>query len=402
MGSLDRLPIDILELIAEKLADHADLLRFGDVSRKFRSIVVDNLHLLPSKLPLCLCVLPSKPPPLPLLMQCRDNEWEVTNFFSLSTGRNHGEFFMPEIRNKWPAGSSHGRVQIPLPSLDAFEHPEGGFTDAEHDDFGFVEKAVISSDPSKKRGNLDDDDGDDHILVMAIISLSHVLSFCRIGDDKWTNVEDSPLHLTDVVYYKGQIYAVNYEGIVVVYDFSGDKKMKQIANSPDFLCPAQRYLVESTCGDLLQVVRVYDYEGTYKQTSEFLVYKLEAVDELIEPEEYPVYYTIGFRKPERGKFKFKWVKMESLGDQALFLGQNYSLCVQALNYQGCKPNCVYFTEHGLAQRNIPRGLVEEEDMDTECFCDMGIYDFGDKKFQRFNKLDDKYQVPPTWVSPNPW
>ncbi|ONK66411.1 uncharacterized protein A4U43_C06F7600 [Asparagus officinalis] len=317
MSSLDRLPIDILELIAEKLADHAGLLRFGDISRKFRSIVVDNLHLLPSKLPLCLCVLPSKPPPLPLLMQCRDNEWEMTNFFSLSTGRNHGEFFVPEIRNKWPAGSSHGwlcivnthgrdiqllnpltRVQIPLPSLDAFEHPKGGFADGDHDDFGFVEKAVISSDPSKKRGNLDDDDGDDRILVMAIISLSHVLSFCMIGDDKWTNVEDSPLHLTDVVYYKGQIYAVNYEGIVVVYDFSGDKKMKQIANSPDFLCPAQRYLVESTCGDLLQVVWVYDFEGTCKQTSEFLVYKLEAVDELIEPEEYPVYYTIGFRKPE--------------------------------------------------------------------------------------------------------
>ncbi|ONK66379.1 uncharacterized protein A4U43_C06F7220 [Asparagus officinalis] len=142
-------------------------------------------------------------------MQCHDNDWENINFIFVSDERNCGEFLVPEMRNKWIVGSRHGwlftvdtrgrdihllnpltRAQIPLPSLNTFQHPKGGFRSGEFNDFGFVEEAVISSDPSNKRRKLDNDD-DDCILAMAIISNFHVLSFCRVGDGKWTNVEDS-------------------------------------------------------------------------------------------------------------------------------------------------------------------------------------------------------------------
>ncbi|XP_020270853.1 putative F-box protein At5g55150 [Asparagus officinalis] len=276
MGSLDGLPIDILRLIVEKIVGHADVIRFGAVSRKFRSFVMDNIHSLPSKLPLCLCVLPSKPPPLPMLMQCNDNEWENINFFSISDGKRHGEFVVPEIRNKWPVGSRYGwlftvdtqgrsiqllnpltRAQIPLPSLDAFEHPTSWVNYDEHTDFRFVLKGVISSDPSNKRRNLNGDE--DCILVIAIITMFEVLSFCRVGDDKWTNVEGSPLYIKDVIWYKGEVYAVDEYGVAVVYDFAGDKTIKQIAYSPDDLLDCERYLVVLTNGDLLQVVREREY-----------------------------------------------------------------------------------------------------------------------------------------------
>ncbi|XP_020249662.1 putative F-box protein At1g65770 [Asparagus officinalis] len=429
MGSFNGLTIDLLKLIAEKIANHADVLRFGAACREFRSIIMNNLQLLPPKLPLCLCALPSKPPPLPLLMQFRDNEWENINFFSLSDGRNHGEFLVPEIGNKWVVGSSHGwlftvdtrgrdihllnpltRAQIPLPSLDAFVHPRGGFTDSEYNDFGFVEKAILSSDPSNKRRN--SVDGDDCVIAMAIISNPCVLSFCKVGDDKWTNVEGSLTQLQDVIYYKGQIYAVNYEGIAVVYDFAGDKKMKQIANAPDMLID-DRYLVESIHGELLLVVRMLDYgddeddghdndeeDKVVYETTDFLVYKLESVDEPINPE--GVHFMTVNGIAERGNFQFKWVEIESLGDQALFLGQNYSLCVPAVEYQGCKPNCIYFTDHGLGNRNIARGNLNDEEISKESICDMGIYDFGDESFQRFSQLNVKYHAPPIWISPNPW
>ncbi|ONK66526.1 uncharacterized protein A4U43_C06F9110 [Asparagus officinalis] len=421
MASLDGLSIDLLQLILEKIDNHRDSLQFGSVCRQFRSIIYDNLHLLPPKLPFCLCAHPSKPPPLPLLMQCLDDETENISFFSISDGRNHGEFIVPEIRNKWIVGSSYGwlftvdihgrdiqllnpltRAQVNLPSLDAFQHPDGGFTSGEFNDFGFVEKAVILSDPSNKGRNLEGND--DCILAVAIISNLRVLSFCRIGDDKWTNAEGSLTHLQDVIYYEGQIYGINYMGIAVVYDIAGDKKMKQIANAPDQLFVVDRYLVESTNGDLLQVVREIDYryDGDVGKTSEFYIYKLESVDEPIVPAEDNFYLTVNERVPIRYKFNFKWVDMESLGDQALFLGQNYSLCVRAAEHEGCKPNCIYFTEHGSGHRCIARGNCKSEDIDKYSICDMGTYDLGDESFQDFSQVNAKRLVPPIWISPNPW
>ncbi|ONK55451.1 uncharacterized protein A4U43_UnF3190 [Asparagus officinalis] len=164
------------------------------------------------------------------------------------------------------------------------------------------------------------DNEDDCTLVMALISNFSVLSFCRVGDDKWTNVEHCLNHLQDVIRYNGQIYAVDYEGITVIYDFTGDKKMRQIANAPKARGDEHRYLVESTQGDLLQVVRLFDYgrEGICR-SNDFKVYKLEAVDEPVEPVEGRPYYRIlNKRVIIRDKFKFKWVEMESLGDQAMF------------------------------------------------------------------------------------
>ncbi|XP_020270817.1 putative F-box protein At1g65770 [Asparagus officinalis] len=406
MGSFEVLPVDILQLIAEKIAHHVDVLRFAAVCRIFRSIIHDNLHLLPPKLPLRLCVLPNKPPPLPLLMHCHDNEWENVSFFSISDGTNYGDFLLPEMRNKYLAGSGHGwlftvdiqgrgiqlldpltRAQIPLPSLDAFQHPKGGFESHEFNDFGFIDKAIILSNPSSKRRNLDDDDG--RMLAMSIISNLRVLSFCRVGDDEWTNVEDSLIHIQDVIRYKGQVYAIDYQGLAVVCDFA------QIANSPYYVVNSHRYLVESTYGDLLQVVREInnrgdddDYEDDEgnSTTYKFLVYKLEAVEKPVKPKEDPAYcMTVKKRVPMRHKFNFKWVKVKSLGDQALFLGKNNSLCVRASEYQGCKPNCIYFTEQEMyGHTSIARGFLEDVEVDS--ICDMGIYDFEEESFQDFSEL----------------
>ncbi|ONK65302.1 uncharacterized protein A4U43_C07F35730 [Asparagus officinalis] len=405
MASFDRLTADLLKLITEKIADHADILRFSAVCKESRSVIMNNLHLLPPKLPLCRCCLSTKPRPLPLLMQCRDNEWENINFFSVLDGRNHGDFLVPEIGNKWVVGSCHGwlfvvdtqgrgiellnpltRAQIPLPSLDAFEHPKGGFTYGEFNDFGFVEKAIISSDPSSKRRNLGDND--DHIIATAIISNFGVLSFCRVGEDKWTNVEDSLMHIQDVIYYQRQIYAVNDLGVAVVCDFAGEQKMKQIASAPPMLT-GERYLVESIHGDLLLVARFYDLrydeddeddgdegdedegddddeddgdddewdadDGVMYRTTAFLVYKLEPLDEPVEPE---------------GVF---FITLNGIAER----------------------------DHGLGHRNIARGKVADGLIDEDSICDMGIYDFEYERFQRFKKLNVRYQVPPIWISPNP-
>ncbi|VVA27246.1 PREDICTED: F-box [Prunus dulcis] len=36
-------------------------------------------------------------------------------------------------------------------------------------------------------------------------------------------------------------------------------------------------------------------------------------------------------------------EIESIGSDALFLGEVESMCVSALDFLGCQPNCIYFT-----------------------------------------------------------
>ncbi|ONK66499.1 uncharacterized protein A4U43_C06F8830 [Asparagus officinalis] len=361
---------DLLQLIAEKITRHTDVLRFGATCKQWRSIVTNSLHFLPPKLPISLCLPIQKP--LPLLMQCPiEDKLGSINFLSVSDMKSYGKFLVPELNNKVIAGSSNGwlltvelnsqeikllnpltRNQIPLPSLSTLENPEG-------EDFGFILKAIISSNANKR--NLGDD-----CIVMAIISELSILSFCRPGDDKWTYVNQYTFNLYDVIPYKGQFYAINETGTTVAYDVSNDDvKMKLIAKG-DY-SPRRRYLVESTSGELLHVERVLD-EQTETFTTNFIVYKLESREGLLECE-------------------LCWVESESLGDQALFLGLNCSLSLPAQSFRGCKSNCIYFTD-------------DIEYLDSS--YDMGVYDLEDRKIQMFGDMDKCFSFPPIWISPNPW
>src|SRR4051812_4630820 len=108
---MDRLPRDILQLIAEKISHHKDVLRVSAVCKQWRSLIMDNLHSLPPQLPLCLC-LPGQQRS-PLLLQCRNGDEEGTiDYLSLSNNKSYSGFFLPEISRKWVAGSSNGWLSV--------------------------------------------------------------------------------------------------------------------------------------------------------------------------------------------------------------------------------------------------------------------------------------------------
>jgi hypothetical protein len=84
------------------------------------------------------------------------------------------------------------------------------------------------------------------------------------------------------------------------------------------------YVVQTPCGDLLQVRRNYELIDTddneiIRETQEILLYKVDmAAKELVE--------------------------MKDLHDQVLFLGYNQAQCLSAKELPQLKPNCVYFTD----------------------------------------------------------
>ena len=54
------------------------------------------------------------------------------------------------------------------------------------------------------------------------------------------------------------------------------------------------------------------------------------------------YGTMGFKVFEVDLGGGKWKELKSLGNRALFLGNNSSISVEASDFSGCRANCIYF------------------------------------------------------------
>ncbi|PON91684.1 hypothetical protein TorRG33x02_125150 [Trema orientale] len=96
--------------------------------------------------------------------------------------------------------------------------------------------------------------------------------------------------------------------------------------------------------------------------------------------------------------KSRWVEIKSLGDAALFLGDNSSIYVCALDLVGCKPNCVYFSH------DDNRTTLFDPDTGPS---DLGMYNLENKSIENFtlHHVEDSALVakmiaqPPIWVLP---
>ncbi|PNT63424.1 hypothetical protein BRADI_4g15380v3 [Brachypodium distachyon] len=110
------------------------------------------------------------------------------------------------------------------------------------------------------------------------------LSFARVGDDsRWTWLPPR-LHYEDCVYKDGQLYAVNYDGEIDVYDLSGPAvPMKKVLGMTDAITYSCMYIVQAPWGGLLQVWRSYeDYELepepgeiVFWNTGKFEIYEID-------------------------------------------------------------------------------------------------------------------------------
>lgn len=150
------------------------------------------------------------------------------------------------------------------------------------------------------------------------------LVFWRFGDKKLTffkNVED---WINDIIWYKDEFHELQMKGnpphpgvpYLLQVKFSPKCHVKSIPNKANrSFYFAFNYLVESLCGNLWVVCRVLGYLGTF--TLKFQVYKLHWK-------------------------MMKWEKIKSLGDQAIFLACNDSVCVQADESTVYKKNCIHW------------------------------------------------------------
>ncbi|KAF6156751.1 hypothetical protein GIB67_033220 [Kingdonia uniflora] len=339
-----QLPDNLLAMISNKFACMDDFVRFGAVCVSWRSVTVENRNQL-------------FPPQVPFLMfpNMHDNTRHKTLFSLPMQWGGVDPDFKVELMN--PCFSVENKIE--LPPLTSFDHHE---TVEELSLDGYMKKTVLSASPTRTSD----------YVVMTIYGAQNKLAFTKPGDKQWTTVEHEHKCFNDLIYYKGEFYAVDGEGTVIACNIKNHSqpKVRKVAPPPADGPYRKNYIVESL-GELFQIRRVleFDFDGccsTYN-TIAFKVFKLDQYDPI------------------------KWVEIKTMGGQTLFLGDNASISLSSSDFPQCKPNSIYFTDDA---RNI-YGLMGPHDI--------GVFSLEDGCGQIVepNPLIDfkGLMPPPIWVEP---
>lgn len=375
----ERLPEHLLDSVLHRLVSPVDYVRFSGVCKRWLSVARHNVDKW--RLPKFMLLIPTE-----------DNSHESRSLFNIAASKIY-DLRLPVPYSGRCSGSSHGwlitlEATTSVTLINPFSNQivrlpsiVSTYIDGRFDDI--LEKAILSADPC-----LHPDDYE----VVAIFGDHRELFIFKSGDNSWNTVhlDGGPARgVVDVIYYKGQVYFLSAHDEVLSVVNGSDE--------PGIFCPKARtvmkstsswdghmqaYIVESTGGDLLLVKRYMfkiqlQIEGTSEEdldyryiTSEFEVCKLGLDQNSSQP---------------------KWVEMKSLGEEALFLGDNYSTAVLASEFPGCWPNSIYFTDDYL-EFGPPANFGS---------CDMGVFSLENGNITAPYTLNptQKCMPPSVWIEP---
>ncbi|KAL4600916.1 hypothetical protein ACB092_11G234300 [Castanea dentata] len=384
------LPHDILIEIIRRLSIYDDFVIFAAVCKSWQSVYsLENPPLSPLS------------PRCPWLLLAEENEQSIKEsrgFFNLTDSKVYN-FKLPELVGKKCFGTSFGwllsigtdfemnlfhpfsKHLLSLPPQPYFSD-----SDSEVDDRNFeldpidytdiyVYKCVLSRNPWSFVTHEYDCD----CIIMVIYSNYHTLAFTRPGNKAWINIKSQSRCFDDIALYKGKFYAIDCHGKVFVCHINDDIAFTEpiaFYNGTEDFIP--KYIVEFS-GDLLLVSRRRG--GSYLLEEELI-------------DDYPI-VTIGFTivklecSTEVGsEDEYKWVNIDGLGDQVLFVGGNSSVCLSASRLNGWKANSIYFTDDNREFHHLTLNGGG---------YDMGVFSLEDGSIkQHYQGKSLSYFSPPIW------
>ncbi|KAJ1268126.1 hypothetical protein BS78_07G113000 [Paspalum vaginatum] len=211
-------------------------------------------------------------------------------------------------------------------------------------------KVVLSCDPSR---------GD--CIVLMIHNPYRQLSFARFGSKKWhwitTSFRESMY--SDCIYHDGAFYVMNLQGGVHCYTIEDSCVQRNIMfeDTLPYTSAYNIYIARSSSGDVLQILR----------TTSCPI------------EDSPETHTTGIGMFKLDSEKNDDVDIDSLTDDALFIGHKYSWCLSTKDYPMLLPNHVYFTD------DDEYSLMDDQDHRR----DVRMYNLADNSAMEI-------------VSPRPW
>ncbi|PIA27254.1 hypothetical protein AQUCO_08200046v1 [Aquilegia coerulea] len=372
------LPNELLDLISQNLTNYVDYVRLRAVCPTWRSNLPKKPNHLVTQLPW-------------LLLPHYDNNTICEthcSFFNLADNKTY-RLELPEVLGDgmicW--GSPHGwlvimkqegpllsllnpltREEIQLPSL--FFFPETSLREdlagvvIPWDSIGYlgkskIVKALLFGNPCES----------DYVVIVIMTGGPCSLAFFQVGAVAWTLFMDTyKMCFLDVVFFKGQFYAVDYAAHVYICHLGASPTVVKVADPAETYVDAEpetKYLVESV-NELLLVYRyeVHNWATISDSTYYFTVHKLQLSES-------------------------RWSLVDDLKEQVLFLGRNCSFSLSAGSYPCCRGNSVYYTDEHRDPIDIP-SLFK-----VSCNCLRG-YDLG-----VFSLYDGDVERPPSYPLPSP-
>ncbi|XP_004298384.1 PREDICTED: F-box protein At3g56470-like [Fragaria vesca subsp. vesca] len=335
---------DLLFLVLDKLLEPIDHVRCAAVCKQWQSLAKEY-NLATQRW--------SRVAPM-LMISGRSS----TSMFSVSEGKSYIKNVQLPNKHKKICGSSHGWLAIvdktsqDITLVNPFAQAMAPIHLPHFEEN--VSKVILSAGPALNPTSY---------MVVAIYN-STKLSVLRGGEEDWNCIRlpdklfDS---LTDVIIYKGQIYAVSVCGKIVsinvskcVINSSHSQESLDVrvfmTCSREFRYCDEAYLVESTKGHLWHVQSCYigvtQFDGSVLFEKSFRVYKVEFID------------TDGCM--------VKHVEVKTIEDEALFLGKNYSLSVSASKLPGYRLNSIYYTGDSESVMTI-----YDVELGTACYPNCG-------------------------------
>lgn len=177
-------------------------------------------------------------------------------------------------------------------------------------------KAVLSCDPAL---------GDSTVVL--IHNPYRDLSFAGVGDDKWHWIPSAPREpprYSDCIFGDdGALYAMNLLGGIHRYAIEGSRATRDmIFKDTSPFVAYTGYLSKTSCGSVLQIWR--DKRETSGEQEEM--------------------HTVGVEMYIADLDKQQTVRVRTLGDDALFIGHNYTCCLSTKDHPRLLRNHVYFTD----------------------------------------------------------
>ncbi|KAH6779609.1 hypothetical protein C2S52_010846 [Perilla frutescens var. hirtella] len=371
MADWSKLPYDIIHKVSTYLVVIEDFLAFSAVCNSWHSVyVAKQWHPRPQ---------------VPMLMFSDYENSSFRSFISLYRNKVYN-LELPEVHGRRCWGSSLGwlltigddlkirllnpftRVSVSLPSKSSLQIHFGEILDW----YDIIQKAFIFRNPCTSGRNEED------LVVLIIYGPLKQLALCRPGYSSWRSIKEANhAGFIDVACLKDQIFALRDMGTLVVVDIeslavvdvNGQRHPQHVALS---LLPQwdweQLFLVES-CGDLWIVYQ-------YHCNSHRRYHSIESIEFLI--------YSFDFSKKQ-------WIRLSSLGNRAVFVGDHCSVATCASDFLNCKGDCVYFVGARTEQR-WPYSDVH---------VDLGVYSMvkGSCKRLGFGADAPKCYSFPLWVTP---
>uniref|UniRef100_M1AW13 Ubiquitin-protein ligase n=3 Tax=Solanum tuberosum TaxID=4113 RepID=M1AW13_SOLTU len=389
MSDWSELNSDLLVLVVKRINLIEDYLSFGTVCKSWHSLATkDNFN--------------SDLPRVPWLMLAEEEDDDTCRkFFSLENGMILKKS-IPGARGKRCVESMGWLVTVRIGQSEiSLLHPFSGVEIQLPDQIRYpldnnkyygpvtfspaisIHKAVLSANPSHTS---------DYILMIIEGDFSF-LSLWRPGDLSWTRLSVYNGQITDVVYFNGKFYSVDYKGRISVCNVSGSEIGENNRIAQLNQCIDGIYYILESLGSLFVVVQQFvglSYE--YDSNDWILRTSILGVDDEGETVS-NTYRTNFFLVYKIDLDACEATPTKDLGDRAFFLGPNASISVQASQFPGIKPNHIYFTDNYLcAYLQFREG----------CGLDMGVFNLADESIQpHYDGVSLSRVSPPIWVTPNP-